>query len=1320
MFRVERSPLLSEIWSLTEEHSVLLTGSPGVGKSWVIAQFVRRCKAEKRPSLPMAAEDFEVKSIEDLSSALGFKREVVPFLEALGERAVLIIDGLDALRSETSQRVFRDLIRLVNSKIPQCAIVASIRSFDLKQSGELQELFLGARYGSSTRQFREVIVEPFSEADLQEVVKQEPALQTLLRDSGRAFQELLRNPFNLHLADQLLDKGVSAQELTPIQSQVQLLGKYWKLRIEEPSDGHDRKALLRGIVETMVESKALSLPERMMYIPGLSPALKALKSDEILRESVTDRISFTHNIIFDYAVARLLLDETAIFEFISKDASNAIFFRPSLTFFFHYVWFEDRKLFWNLATQIFGSSEVPERARVIAAVAIYEMARQLGELDPITGVQSEAANQAIAGVLRGIQAFGGLQSERRELWLSMLTLLAGRMDIDFVNEYVSLLNIAGESMSGAEEDALGKAARKLLHWMWSSAPDLGEERAVRLADVGAARVFPVVMKCFSSEPKESKQIVVEVMERFSSPVSGPHEVFSLAHNIRTIIENDPLLATEVYKRMFSYDETREDKTAMGGSMILQLTSTRKQDFSTARYVLLQGFQHFLQLAPVEAARAAAASLSCEIEREQSSERCSQNTSEFSFAFRGHTAKYRSDFSEIWDSGFERFKSIQLFRAALNRATELLTSNQDDVLGKDIIRQLILKNTYASGWKGLFEVATSNCRALYRQIFELLTVPQLISAPETTISVGNLLKKAYADRLVNESEALAIEKAISQIPKATAIRRYEKPEAILNRLLMCIPADQIHSANLKALAHKLMEEKEAHENVPYHHISTFTRQFSTEDWMQEQGIHTSAPENARILKAIKPLEEFERKYLNEVPSVEECGLIEHSVREVSNLISARTADDALGEQARGVLYAAAGTVLKNNVLSKEDSITQFCRKMVLEGADDPSPVFNPKHHQSFDMPSWGGQIPRIEAAQGLCHYLWNWGADGDVVSALETLSKDKVPAVRFQVANGLVGFYKQGETEKFWSLIEGMLANEQTAGVALAIVDSLGRVAGADPQRVVSILSNAIDRGLPATDRSELPRNVVQILTGLYVAQNNDKANEQLQKLIEEPAKYHSALGTVIFVTSHYLSGEQSVSSRATDLLQRIVAGVYNAWLVLAGSASSSKDKGQAFADLLGLLNEVSFRVYIALDVNPQLRPGEKMLTDPERRERYFELKPIIELLTVRLGISGDHFLAPITAHNLLQTLNSVFDYDPKPVITYAAAVCKASARLNYQFDASAIEEMVRLVEHVLADHKDLLLDTTIATAVADMLDIFARAGWPQAVKLTFKLDQAIR
>jgi hypothetical protein len=395
---------------------------------------------------------------------------------------------------------------------------------------------------------------------------------------------------------------------------------------------------------------------------------------------------------------------------------------------------------------------------------------------------------------------------------------------------------------------------------------------------------------------------------------------------------------------------------------------------------------------------------------------------------------------------------------------------------------------------------------------------------------------------------------------------------------------------------------------------------------------------------------------------------------------------------------------------------------VRGADDPSPVFNAKYDLPFDMPSWGSPLPRIEAAQGLSHYLWNWGLLPEVVSALQKLSKDEVPAVRFQVARGALGFFKHRAYTEFWTFVREMLRNERTAGVMIAIVEALGRVASQDPEQVAKVLSDTIQRGLPATERSELVRGLLQVLVGLYVARNDENANKQLLQFEADPLKNHRELTEEVLAAAYYLTANKTEESempvRSRDLLMRIVASTYDA-LSKVLQDQARDDSGQAFGKLLRILDEVATRVFFSFGFGP-MAGGTMVLENGSRRTLYFTLKPLIQQLTSQRPAASLHLLAPHTAHYLMQTLNGVLSFDPGAIIECAAAVCRAAKALKYQFDPLAVQEMVKLVERVLADHRELLRETTTANALGEMLDIFASAGWTQAMNLTFKLDQAIR
>lgn len=1325
MLRIGRAQLASQIWDLSGSNSVLIIGSPGSGKSWTLAEFVRQCKAEKRSCLALVAEDFSVESLEQLRIALGFKGDVVSFVSSLSHEPVVVIDGLDALRSEPSQRTFRELIRQVSRRAPKCTIVASIRTFDLQQSEELKTLFFSKEGIASTRGFQQVTVPPLTDADLNQAISQAPVLQNVLTHAKGEFRNLLRNPFNLHLALQLLETGVPSGEISHLHTQVQLLTRYWDWRVGGQPNSYDREAFLRAVLEKMVEVRSLSIPETTVYQTGQGPILSALQSDEILKESVTNRLSFVHNILFDYGVARLLLDEESIEPFIQTDRSRTIFFRPSLAYFFHYLWFRDRALFWTVAFRFFSSAVLPERARILPAIAICEAAQTTEDLEPLLAGTSAANISGITATLRSLQALGCLNGASRQIWIDMLSRLSGRLHVSFINEYVVLLGRADEAKSSEESPSIYASAVALLRWMWATADKLTVDGAVSIATVAAGRVLPLVIKNYSQDITESRKIVNSLFERFGSPRSGPNEAFFLVGQLPHIVESDPDTAVEVCRRIFAFDESSKEETQIGSSVVLSFTSTREQDFSSARYAIQAKFPAFLRASPVHAATAAIQSLNAEVARDRSpSQKHGEATMEFAFTFAGAKAVYQSDYSEIWDTGGSRdYVSVSLFGAVLNAISELLESPDGEDTARAMVDEIARHASYAVAWKRLLQAAVFNSPSLYPLISELLAVPQVLSAPETTIVAGEALSAAYAAKLVKPDEAVRIERAILEIPNAVAILRYEKPESIRNRLLTCIPSDQLRSDALKKIAAELLETKQVRANEPYHRMSFEQMPFGTNEWLREQGVDPNAPDNAELLKALEPLQSFEHKYPNGIPSTEECEKIEPRIEALQALIRRDAAHGTAQDAALGTLCAVAEAILKNDKLAADQSVVRKSREIVLDGAKSESPEFNPKYHLPFELPSWGGSSPRIESAQGLSHYLWNWGLDADVVKSILQLSEDKVPAVRYQIAEGLVGFYKHQDKDTFWRVLTKMLASEQTHGVLLALLQAVWRVSGPDTDRAEAVLLDLFQRELPTSERSELTRTLMQMLGGLYVVRNRIASKERLIKIEDDPVRFDREVAEEIYAVSAYLRGpngkEPEIRLRARETLIRIVSNVYKR-LDLVQQESNSKEKFVVLGKLLQLLDHVATRLFFSLDPAPSDLLDSTPPDRTEARQHYFDIKPVLELLTLRPSSTQEHLLRADTAHYLMQTLNAVLPFDPAAAITYAAAVCRASREFSYQYEQMAIDEMQKLVERVLADHKDVLRTPEAANAIGEMLDTFVTAGWATAMMLTFKLDEAIR
>lgn len=387
-------PAAKELVAAALTSSILVVGEPGAGKSGALHDAANSLISAGHDLVFLAVDQIAAESISALRGELELEHGVLEILKSWPgtKPGFLVIDALDAARSEGAARTLRQLIEQVLKQGDRWRIIASIRKFDLRYSYELRGLFQGTPVSAlADPEFSNVShlnVPLLSDAELAQIPAQSQLLADVIGQAGSDLQGLLRVPFNLRLVGELLGEGVPTTELTPIRTQLELLDRYWRVRvIRSDGDGDARELVLRNGAEEMVKSRSLKTERSVVLAknPAASKPLGQVLSSAVLIEwqpsptAKADRytLAFAHHLLFDYAVARLLLriPDERIAAWLEAEPDLALAIRPSLVLHFRHLWNSDSKRlpFWQLVMLLQGSTRVSEVAKVVGPAVAAEM-----------------------------------------------------------------------------------------------------------------------------------------------------------------------------------------------------------------------------------------------------------------------------------------------------------------------------------------------------------------------------------------------------------------------------------------------------------------------------------------------------------------------------------------------------------------------------------------------------------------------------------------------------------------------------------------------------------------------------------------------------------------------------------------------------------------------------------------------------------------------------------------------------------------------------------------------------------------------------------
>src|ERR1700674_1014819 len=1082
----------------------------------------------------------------------------------------------------------------------------------------------------------------------------------------------------------------------------------------------------------MVQQRQLRVARTEVADAAPGPWLHDLLREHVLAEwqpspeAAPDRyvLTFSHHVLFDYAVERLLLriGPPALVSRLSADRDLVLVVRPSLELHFEHLWNQPSPAhdqFWNTVFWFAQATEVPGIGKVIGPAVAARRATTLSDLEllcsllesPRESEQSTAKavlphligailtqadeGQAIAGPSAGPwcefleRASRDLRGQRPYTLRPLLFRICQAPD---TLTYDQMLNA-------------GIAARRVLEYAWQLFP-----RDSRLVIHG----LDCVCQTFESAPAESAALIRHALEVENVKKFGFEELPWLGRHVRRLIPLDPELVQEIYEVTLSYREGSMEATAMVPSRIMGLQSHKSQDFAMAPYKLSSTFPIFLQLEPLHATRALISAMESYVAQEHTQGRVIVEA----FDFSGKEARIRSDLSSIWDAreGGSHQHAILLLDAFEKHLETLGRRHSDSERVRAIIAVIVENSRLACIWRRLLRVASKLPATIGRELLPLATAMPILTFLDTRYLAGEYLKAIFQG--LGPSDRERIEQVLVAIP--TSVEDEERGRRDQERLLGCLPTSALVTQEARDLVEGFQQSGGGRPNVPDFEFGPVTsRPFLEEDYLREAGVPLQAEANRNLLALTEPVSSFAALFLNQSPPPGEVSTILPGFRLLAHALA----------------QAEAAGVHPNVRVSAWDAIADACTRIVssqgfycgdeagalvastlLSSSRQPEPIHRPELDAQFDSnPSWGTPAPRLQGAEGLMSLARISGcATAEVLEQIELLSRDPVSSVRFQIAIRLTYLYDTAP-HLMWRILERFCKDDPSQAVLAWLIDNpLLRLGGRHTDRVTALATEIFERAQAGPAGEAVRRHSVNLLAQLYIWFNQQTSKSFVMDIAMEPGRHPNEADELVRVVRTPLrqglaegvdGDDTAIRDRAWTLVSQLVRSttealtdLQNAHLGVTFDRWSEEDQG-VLRSLMRLIDHVGMELYFASGAYQLSTSADQaeILSDAQRLRFYHEVGSILDALA-EVGLAS-------LVHHLLQTLESFIPFDPEGVFLRVARVVRAGQLGLYQFESLAADLLVNLVERYLAEYRPIFRDNEdCRAALLQVLDIFVQAG----------------
>jgi hypothetical protein len=1333
--RVSDGPLSAAV----DKGSLIVTGEPGAGKTGALVALAQARRATGDRVVFLSVDRFPGVAIAaNLQSELGLEHTLVEVLSAApGSGAkLLIIDALDAARGGPAEGVFAQLIETLGASGTDWTVIASIRTFDLRNGRRFREAMPGsppdpAFAQSSLANVRHFQVPRLVDEDLDAGGAAAADLGSLLAAAPDKLRDLLRNVFNLSLTAQLLADGASPDSIRTVATQSDLIDAYEDRRLVGTALHHAAAAT----VGAMVSRRRLAVRKVVVGHDQVDSVIQT----GVLTEA-GDLVSFAHHVLFDHVAGRFYLewdDSARLIGQLGGDSSIALMLAPALRFAIERLWRQDsdgKAQVWRLVAEIYADAAVD---RVLANVALRTAIERVAAPVDVAGLVALIAerplDEALATMLSRLARFVGLAVElidnivpREAIAWALVADAAiatgSRDQSDATRFLLHTLFDKGDLAEAKLLEIFGRAARSLLVFAWAADPPM------HLTSTSAIRF---VGKSFGSNPAVSRALLDRILREPHFSANADREARWLAEHIIQIARSDPDFAIEIYRMLYSCEITDDSTSHFGGHMsrIMPLSSNRRQDYQGCRYDLGRRVTRLLELsvqlgtrAIVEAALGntdRAMPLGDERERVTIEGRTP-------FDLLGHDYSYYA-----WEDAEHRPGThdddvlVQLV-AHLRSCTPEAFAATVEAAATDYAGPAV--------WTRILGVGAERVSEVGDLLWPFASNITILGHGDIVRDGVRLLAAVYPSRTVKERAVFEAEALRPDLFTNEAEQRWWR--RTLSRFLSVVDVNAIASDAMRALRAELVAAEGLAGNPPTRSGSVrweASRRI-TRSLLAGEGVDTEEGPSAEMVCQSEALYDL----VQTTPSASDAAALGVLWAETLATISMYDANaTALHEKVEQPVWGHISNAVERIVDAEAyapdaDGLPSIEELLGILERLWASPFPEPTENDS--SLSWGNWEVRVYAARAYAELARRFGSThGELVGKFDIMLADPAPQVRLQAAQRLLVLWDVAR-DRMWELAEQVARDEPHTGVLASFLHYvIARVTWHDVEKCKAIIEIARGRR-EAIEHDDKPDHdkVAEQLGGvtaqLWCWQDEQAALQWLTAWVGDSASHREYFTSFLSMLrgaffKRYATGEErdiGLSNRSQQAAMIILEACSAA--AAASHASITRDQVEGeerkaavatYRAAESIIGHLMNQLYFGSGAYADNREAVGLVSVEVMRRFLDDYRPMLGLL------AASH--EPSTHHHLVELYEFLIPGDPAGIFDALYALLTGSAaHEGYHHESLAAPVIVRIVTRYIADHRSIFEDDTRRAALVEILRLFSDVGWSDALKLLYDLPDLLR